>query len=211
MKLHYTIFISADEEDWRGKNPRPRKIVRSRRAIHSILDPSVEAYRKTILLRNGSYLSGKNPIHTYNTCPFDSVYAVFAALYADREDIRTKIDHLQSNCAFSKMVASMFSGESKLATKHKSLVQQRSEILSTLFEGSQQKTLFDGLTSIDCACNVNYLTPKLLPTTLYSLLRIRKCDKCEQSVESYRCYLDIDIFNFETKPMSELNSSILDS
>lgn len=161
-------------------------------------------------MKNGSFLGGKNSTHIYNTCPFDSVYAVFTALYADREEIRIKIDQLQSKCAFSKMIASMFT-DIKLTMKNKSLLRQRSEIVAKLFEGTSHKTVLEGLTSIDCACNVNYITPKLLPHELYSLLRTRRCERCGERIESYRCYLDYDIDEFALKPMSDLNSCILAS
>lgn len=57
----------------------------------------------------------------------------------------------------------MSDGVSKTAIKNNSLLRQRNSILKRIFEGTDRVIHFDsGLTTIDCAANMNYIIPKAL-------------------------------------------------
>lgn len=145
-----------------------------------------------------------NTYHTYNTCAFDSLYNIVAALYADFEEIKNEIDEIKSECKFSEMISAMFDGVSKPAIKNNSLLRQRNLILKSIFEGTSRTTEFDkGLITIDCAANSNYIIPKALPTKLYSYIRKKQCDECDYAIVSHRCFVDINI------PLFEQNSGIV--
>lgn len=183
------------------KIPNLRKL--RRRAIQSMLNPSVDAARSIILLSNGHLSKCDPPIHTYNTCPLDSVYYMFVILYADNESFKMKMDELKTDSPFLKMVVSMFSNL-KLTTKKKALLDERNELLLNI---SEKKTI---LTSIDCSGNVYSLMCKLLPKDFYSLKRVKRCERCDSEFVSLRCFLDIDIDVFASQPIANLNSHLLD-
>lgn len=162
------------------------------------------------MLKNGHLSSGKQPIHTYHTCAFDSLYTMVAALYADFGEVRSQIDQIKSDCKFSEMISAMFDSESKIAIKNNSLLRRRNLVLKSIFEGTLRVTELDsGLTTIDCAANINYIIPKALPTKLYSYLRKRQCDDCDYAKVSERCFVDINIALFEQKSIRDLNECLL--
>lgn len=207
------MFLSTlDEEDWRKKNPKSKIVSTSRRAIQSILNPTVAATKSIILLKNGHLSIGETSIQTIFTCPFDSLYAIIAAMYADFEEIKNKIDQHQPGCQFSGMVTLMFNNEKSLAVKQNSLLRQRNKILKNIFEGSERITKFgSGLCSINCSANVNYIIPKALPGNLYSYTRKKHCLQCHDELVSNRCFVDINMENFARKTIQNLNECVLDT
>lgn len=165
-----------------------------------------------MLLKNGHLSISKNSIQTLNTCPFDSFYTIIAAMYADYEMIKNQIDQLEPNCKVSHMVTSMFDNEKRMAIKQNSLLRQRNEILKSIFEGTTRITQFEsGLSSINCNANVNYLIPKALPLNLFSYLRKKQCSRCLDEIVSNRCFVDINIDQFEQESISKLNMCLLDT
>lgn len=203
------IFLNLDEENWRNKNKPVKKILKSRRAIHSMLNPSVQIVESIMLLKNG-HLSyrGKQSIRTFNTCPFDSFFAVVAAMYSDHDEIKNQINQLAPNSEFLSMIYDMFNDDSKTAVKYNALLRERNILLSSIFEAE----VYDcGLRTVDCQANVNYIIPKLLPQEMYSYIREKQCDRCGEQISSKRCFVDIDIDKLEAQPIENLNSCLLDT
>lgn len=206
-------FLSyLDEDDWKKKNPSIKLSKTSRRSKHSMLNPNVELCSGIMLLKNGwaNHGNASLSIQTSNTCAFDSLYFAVAAMYSDYGNVRNQIDHLAPECAFSNMVRTMFQTFSSHAKKHNSLHQQRNNILQPIFQSSQLK--FDcGLILINCAANVNYIIPKVLPVNLYSYSRTKQCDLCGEEIISNRCFVDIVFEEYDKRSIKNLNSCLLDT
>lgn len=163
-----------------------------------------------MLLKNGWASHGNVSIQTSNTCSFDSLYFAFAAPYADYGHVKEQIDQLAPDCAFSKMVATMCESFATNVTKHNSLHRQRNVILHSIFKSDELE--FDcGLIFVDCAANVNYTIPKVLPTELYSYSRKKQCDRCGKKTISKRCFIDINFEEFEKRSIKQLNTCLLDT
>lgn len=210
----YCLFIS-DEENWRNKNPPKKTIVKSRRAANSLLNTTSEASKCILSLKNGYLSYGKTSIQTVHTCPFDSVFTVIAALYADFENVRLSIDEIRLNLGdcvskdFLRMVERMSEDQKSNAVKLNSLLRDRNQILNEIFKGSQRVVELHGLRSIDCATNVNYLIQKVLPTELFSYKWVKQCDQCNEKIISNRCFIDIDFDSYELESIKKLNSSLV--
>lgn len=135
-----------------------------------------------------------------------------AAAYTDNEAVKRQIDELTPNHRFPKMVRSMFDNADRPVRKQSSLLRQRNDILLSIFKNSQEATQFDnGLYTIDCNANVNYLIPLLLPTELYSYSRKKECDQCGVEAVSNRCFVDIDMDQYDRQSIQNLNSCLLDT
>lgn len=149
----------SDEENWRGKNNPNKSALKPRRAMQSMLNPSVQVSESIMLLRNGHLSShGKQSIRTFNTCPFDSVFATIAAIYADHENIKLRINRLAPEFNFLSMIQEMFNGTGKIGIKHNALLRQRNLLLLSIFGGEEYEC---GLSTVDSQANVNYLIPKM--------------------------------------------------
>lgn len=164
---------------------------------------------ETMNMKNG-HLSyrGNRSIRTFNTCPFDSVFVVVAAMYADHDEIKKQINLLAPDSEFLSMICHMFNGDGKIAVKHNALLRQRNVILSSIFEGEEFEC---GLIAVDCRTNANYIIPKLLPAKMYSYNREKQCDRCEKHLLSNRCFVDIDMDEFDAQPIENLNACLLNS
>lgn len=209
MACMFILFFL--EEDWGGKNPSVPAITTTRRAVASMLNPIVDESAGLMLLKNGGLTSGKRPIQTINTCGYDSLYTIFAALYADLEEVKKQVDELIPDVPFCEMVSSMFTDEKKTA-KFSSLLRKRSSMLHALYEGTEHVSYFEnGLISIDCETNVNYLMQKLLPADLYSYSRHSQCDRCNDTINSNRCFIDINMDLLEQQTIKKLNNCLLDT
>lgn len=177
-----------------------------------MLNPTVEACKSVILLKNGHLSVGKTSIQTLNTCSFDSIYTMIAAIYADVEAVQNQVNEIHSDSKFSKMIISMFDGDKKLATKQNSLLKQRNEILKSIFDGTTRISEFgNGLISVNCNANVSYMIEKALPASLYSYVRKKQCNDCGEERDSKRCFVDLNFEQFEARSIRELNSCLLDS
>lgn len=213
----FWFFLTTDE-NWRNKNPPPKVVTisKSTRANKSLLNPSVEACKSIISLKNGHLSFGKPSIQTFNTCPFDSVYSVVAGMYTDFEMVKNQIDQIE-NCEFSKMVSQMFDDDSKalkpisMAVKQNSLLRQRNKILNNIFEGTKRIVEFDNMRSINCSANVNYIIQKMLPTDLFSYTRKKQCDCCVETHISKRCFIDINFEEYALSPIQSLNECLLNA
>lgn len=176
-----------------------------------------------MLLKNGHMSShGKQSIRTFHTCPFDSLFAVIAALYADHENIKNQINQLVPDSPQSKkqidqlapdstllsMIYKMFNGIERIAIKHNALLRQRNLLLRSIFKGEEYEC---GLFTVDCQANVNYIVPKLLPLELYSYRRTKQCNRCNDVLVSNRCFVDINFEQFEQQSIQNLNSCLLDT
>lgn len=210
-----TAFLSPilDEENWKNKNPTGKTIPRSRRALQSMLNPTVQACKNLMLLENGHLSIGKKQsIQTTNTCAFDSLYFVVAGLYADVPDMQEKIDMLARKCKFSQMVVSMFDDTIKMGNKQKILHQQRDIVLQSIFEHTNAIARYpSGLISIDCNANVNFIIQKALPIDLYSYSRDSQCENCNKVEHSTRCFIDINMDLLEQQKIKNLNNCLLET
>lgn len=214
----YTIL--PDEENWRNENPPMKVVTKSRRAIHSMLNPTVELTRSLMILRNGHLSIAKESIHTTHTCAFDSAFTVIAAMYADCTQVKSQIDCIEPINILVKMdliepslvlmVKSMFGTQKTAGVVQNTLLRLRNQLLMNIFEGTQRMKVFSGLTTINCSCNVNYLIPKMLPTDLYSYVRKKECDQCEFELISKRCFVDIDFRQFQLLSIQNLNECLVD-
>lgn len=134
-----------------------------------MLNPSVQACESIIFLKNCHFSSqGKQNIQTVNTCPFDCVFAAVSVMYADHKNVKQQIDHLINPSDFILMIFNAFIDVARVSVKHNALLRKRNQILQTVFEGTDYG---NGLLYVDCAANVNYLIPKILPQELYSYYR----------------------------------------
>lgn len=162
-----------------------------------------------MLLKNGhSSYRDKRCTQTSNTCPFDSLFVVVAAMYADHDHIKNQINSLAPDSELLSMIYDMFNDVGKTTVKHNALLRQRNVLLSSLFPAEEYEC---GLLVVDCKANANYIIPKLLPTELYSYVRIKECDRCGDKLLSKRCFVDIDIDEFERQRIENLNKCLLDS
>lgn len=174
-----------------------------------MLNPSVQVAEGIMNLRNGNLsYRGKKTIRTFNTCPFDSVFTVVAAMYADHDEIKSQINQNASKSEFLSMIQFMFSDIGKVSSKNHALLCKRSAILCSIFSGEEFEC---NLISVDCQGNSNYIIPKLLPNELYSYAREKQCDRCLVKITSNRCFVDVDIDGFDNQPIGRLNSYLLDS
>lgn len=177
-----------------------------------MLNTTVEACKSIMLLKNGHVSVGSTSIQTVFTCPFDSVYSIIAAMYADFKEISDKIDQLAMESDFARMVFTMFQSNARAAIKQNVLLKQRNEILKRIFEGSTRMTTFqNGLVSINCSANVHYIVPLALPEELYSYVRVKTCSQCKDIVTSKRCFIDINMDSLERETIRNLNTCLLDS
>lgn len=203
------VILNLDEEDWRGKNKQAAAVRKPRRSIHSILNPSVQNAKNIMLMKNGhKTYRGKQTFATFNTCSFDAVFVVIAAMYADHDEIKNQINQAAPDSELLSMVHSMFNDNVKLTIKQNNLLRQRNDILCSLFQGEEYEC---HLVTVDCQANANYIIPKLLPTELYTYFREKKCDRCGHENVSKRCFVDIEMDVFETQTIQNLNSCLLDS
>lgn len=206
------IYLS-DEENWKNKNPRANVATKSRRSMQSMLNPSFKVGESIFLLKNGHLsVNQQYSVYTCNTCPFDSIFASIAALYADYEVIKFQINNSAPESEFLKMVTLMFKGAEKSFIKLRSLLRNRNDVLLSVFKDSKEATKFEnGLYIIDCAANINYLIPKILPVSLYSYSRMKICENCNEKIVSNRCFVDIDMVQYEQRSIEHLNSCLLDT
>lgn len=183
--------------------------MKPRRAIQSILNPSVQFADSIMMFKNGHLsVHGKRTIRTFNTCLFDSFFSLCAGMYADHRSVRNQIDPMTSDCEFSSMIHFMFNGSGRTITKHRTLLQKRNLLLSSIFDGDEFEC---GLTVVDCQSNANYLIPKLLPIELYSYRREKTCNLCVRTTVSNRCFVDIDFNQFSREPIHNLNKCLLET
>lgn len=183
--------------------------MKPRRAIQSMLNPSVQFSESIMLLKNGHLTHHrKQTIQTFNTCPFDSVFAMISAMYADHNNIKNQINELKSDSNFLSMIDEMFNGIGKIAIRYKTIFRERNLILRLIFRGEEYDC---GLWAVDCNANVNYIIPHLLPKQMYSYYRKKKCDRCKEEITSDRCFVDINLDVFEQQPIQNLNSCLLDT
>lgn len=208
-------LFTLDEERWGGKNPPEKAVVKSRRAASSLLNTTSEASKIIFSLKNGYLSFGKISIQTIHTCPFDSVYTVVSAMYADFEKIKLKIDEIRLmyddgvQAEFLRMVERMSEDFKSNAIKLNVLLRDRNYILNEIFDGDERVDEFNGLRSIDCSSNVHYLIQKVLPTELFSYKRIKQCDRCENTIVSNRCFIDINYDDYEIGTIKKLNDCLL--
>lgn len=195
------IFFSLDEENWRGKNRKIKTVARSRRAIQSMLNPMANLCHSIMLLRNGYFSTfGQYSIQTINTCSFDSFYTIVAAMYTDYTEVKKQIDDYKQHNKFSEMVSEMFNNTGSLQVKQNKLLKLRNLVLLDALQNiTESFQLNNGLVSIDCANNCNYIIPKLLPAEMYSYIRKKRCFQCNRYSESNRCFEDIEYIQFRIR------------
>lgn len=141
-----------------------------------------------------------------NTCCFDSIYVVIEALHADLPTFKAQINEL--DLPLSRMLLTANESKKKMNIRLSSLLKERNAILRSIFE-SKAKNFANGLVSINCAANANYLIAKLWPMPSY--VRKKQCENCGDIFVSSRVFLDIDIVLFEHQSVSDLNANLIDT
>lgn len=190
-------YVIPDEENWRNKNPKKKSFVKSRRAIHSILDPMIEPCKRLVLLKNEFTSTGRSPLHVENTCPFNALYMIIAALYADNQDVKSEVVRLINESKFCDMVVSMFGNEKSELKKQNKMHLKRNQILMPIFEELGRVIPVGKGHSINCASSVNYIIQKVLPTTMKSYTQKLECEKCMYVSTSQKCFIDINFARME--------------
>lgn len=180
-----------------------------RRAQQSILNPTVQACDSIIHLKNG-YLSKfrDQSIQTVNTCCFDAIFVAISAMYADYANVKQEIDRLAKESGLLSMVTDVFSSDSKIAAKISLLLEKRNLYLHAFFKGED---FGNGLTLYVGSGNLNRLIPQFLPIEMYSYYRKKQCDRCGEEIQSDRCFLDIDMEQYDQLSITHLNECLLDS
>lgn len=178
-----------------------------------MLNPNVDICGSIMLLRNGFFSTvAKYSIQTMNTCPFDSPFANIAGMYADYPEVKKQINELKKNCKFSQIICEMFTKVGSLAIKQNKLLRLRNVILLEVFKNAEDSIEFEnGLISLDCGSNVNYIIPKILPQELYSYSREKRCNQCNRTVLSNRCFIDINFEEYDTLGIKKLNECLLNT
>lgn len=124
--------VDVSQEYWRNKNvdtleqSKPRK---SNRNVNSILEKAKPFSSNLPFLPNGGTTKGNQSIETIiseETCPFDSIYQVYAAFYKDIKVIQEDID--QSECLFDEFIKKSF-----FAKKDSELIEARNHLLRAMF------------------------------------------------------------------------------
>lgn len=90
------------------------------------------------------------------------------------------------------------------------MLRDRNQILNEIFQESERVVELHGLRSIDCSSNVNYMIQKIFPTELFSYKRVKQCDRCEETIISNRCFIDIDFDSYDLGTVEQLNSCLLE-
>lgn len=203
------IGLLLADETWRNKNPEFKFNFVKRRAQQSILNPTVQACDSIIHLKNGHLSKFRDQsIQTVNTCGFDAIFVAMCAMYADYANVKQQIDHMASDSGFLSMITEVFTSDIRIAARISSLLEKRNLFLYAFFGG---KDYGNGLIYVECSGNVNRLIPKFLPTGLYSYYRKKQCDCCGQEIPSDRCFIDIDMDQYDRLSISHLNECLLDS
>lgn len=104
--------------------------------------------------------------------------------------VKLQTDEVSSSSDFLSMIVETFSDGGKISAKYNSLLKQRNTILQEILVGEDYG---NGLIYVDCKANVNYLIPKLLPKEMYSYYRKKRCNRCQEEIQSDRCFVDINI------------------
>lgn len=184
------ILINADhvEEEWRGKNLPCKSVPTSRRAKHTMLEPTVQLAGALLHLKDNGFTShGKFTIRTSNTCPFDSVYAILAALYCDEPEIKNQIDALAPSSSFLKLICDTFSSDESLLKTYNSLMKARNLFLRDYFEPENAPKSF---MHFECSGNVNLVIPKV---SIFYFKNSFQYNVCSTSIFYYTGHSDRDI------------------
>lgn len=175
-----------------------------------MLNKSIRIPEQIPKLKNGhrKKYSKALTVYTYNTCSFDSLFQIFAALYADYERVKMKFEAIE-NSDFCNMVERAFSSKNKKTSVLNELYVKRDSIM--------QKIYFDkivatdkGLLSIDCNSNICYTVEHVLPEELFSYIRKKQCLICDEIIASKRVFVDINLESFakENVAIKDLNDHI---
>lgn len=180
-----------------------------RRAQQSILNPSVQACDSIIHLKNGHLSKFRDQsIQAVNTCAFDAIFVAMSAMYADYANVKQQIDQIATDSGFLSMITEVFASDKRMATTISFLLEKRNLFLHAFFGG---KDYGNGLTYVECSGNINRLIPQFLPITLYSYYRKKRCDCCDEEISSDRCFIDIDMDQYDRLSVSHLNECLIDS
>lgn len=201
------------EEDWRGKNSQPK--ARLRRSKYSMLNKSVPVTKQIPKLKNGhrKKYNKNRTLRTYNTCCFDSVFQVCAALYTDYISFKSQIDNI-ADSEFCAMIKSACAESRKPLTQLNDLYVMRDKLMEDVVANADNTDVTDtGLTTIDCSSNVDYIVEHMWPQNLFSYTRMKWCKTCENTVTSNRCFIDLNLERFAKQNVliSDLNEHLNNS
>lgn len=171
-----------------------------------MLNPLTQPSSAITLFKNVHVLREKRTsIKTNNTCAVDSITHIFMALYADRNGIRDILRKCSESCSFSSFVRFSMNVN---ANNSMEIYRRRNSILENIFKNHITKYT-NGLTVIECDCNVNLLIERILCKCFHSFQKERYCSSCGHNLEIKRFFVDFDMDLFENAEMSELKMSLL--
>lgn len=183
-----------------------------RRSKHSMLNKSVPLARHIPKLKNGhrKKYNKNRTLRTYNTCCFDSVFQVAAALYTDYGSFKLQIDNIE-NSEFCEIIKMACAETRKSFTQLDDLYVMRDEIIENVIANVHNTIKTDtGLITINCKSNVHYIVEHVWPQKLFSYSRSKWCVKCKDFNVSNRCFIDLNLIRFAQKTVliSDLNEHL---
>lgn len=138
----------------------------------------------------------------YNTCCFDSVFQVSAALYIDYGFFKLQIDSIEDS-EFCNMIKCACAENRKSLTDLDDLNCMRDNIMENVIANDHNTIRTDkGLISIDCNSNVDYIVEHVWPRSLFSYTRRKWCEICKNTIVSNRCFIDLNLREFAKKRVS---------
>lgn len=132
------------------------------------------------ILPNGSTTHGnrkKKTIICHNTCSFDAVYQVYAAIYKDSKSIENCIN--ESDCVFDVFIKKSFTKKTL-----EEVVEERAHLLCSLLEEKvvhcQENTI-----TLDAYMCFNEMMKKLetISKVIYSMEEIKHCKTCNLNID----------------------------
>lgn len=199
------------EENWRNKNAEPRSKTRKRRSKYSILTPLTESFKAIIHLQNTYIQRGKPRIRTSLTCAFDSLFQAMVAFYTDDVTVRELMNNCKPTCKLSNLIKLVFDKRNPADHDLNHIYVARNKIIIEDLFNNRVQVYKNGLLSVDCNCNINYIIGKLFCENLNSFRKLKKCNICHRTHSSERIFVDFDIDKFALCDMSELNNLLFES
>lgn len=175
-----------------------------------MLNKTIQRAKEIPILSNGhrKYYGKQSSVLTYNTCAFDTIFQIFAAIFIDYEHIQNRFEE-NEEAEFYSMIAATFNYEKKGSGLMTDLYERRFGILKRVYAEKIISTT-SGLLTIDCNSNIAYTIEHAMPQSFFSYSRVKHCNSCSNSVLSRRVFIDInlELFASETVSIQDLNEHI---
>lgn len=159
------------QENWRNKNLDVAKPFKPRRSQNSILVPSKDCSRLPVLKNANTWRARKTnqPVITSNTCPFDTLFQLYAACYFDSKSFRELADRNTSSGFIRLLVEFCKLGNIEV------ILEQRQQLLLAVFHDRVET--IRNIRKLDCLMSVMDMFIALVEQNniLYSLTETRDC------------------------------------